>query len=94
MNNQKNDFMHKFTKSAKLQKLNHLQEKRGGNSKLKDKTYKFPLVHSNSGNLSGNNLSSIEIPFSFQSSNDNKNMPKPNQGNHLHSYISNLKKYF
>lgn len=91
MNSKSDNFMFKTNKSAKLQKLNLLKERRGGNIKNnQDKVYKFPLVHSNGGNLSSNNnLSSIEIPFSFNNSNE-KNAPKLNQGNHLHSFISNI----
>jgi len=90
-------FSQKFTKNAKLQKLKYLQDCRqyseqSGRS-IRDKTFKFP---------SGlNNMTNIEIPFSFQtdkisnantSSNANNNQGnKFSKGNQLHTFIS---KYF
>lgn len=75
---------HKFTKSAKIQKLNYLQEKRLNGKTAKDKIYKFPINQNN-------NLSNIEIPFNFQNTNENRNSQPGNKGhnNQLHSYISN-----
>ena len=76
-----------FGKSAKLQKLHFLQEKRNSEKNsgrsIKDKVFKFPFNQSSNNPATCNN---IEIPFSFQNCIERNN--KSNTGNQLHSYIS------
>ena len=85
-------FSQKFTKNAKMQKLRYLQESRQfaeqtGRS-IKDKTFRFP----------SNNVTNIEIPFSFQPNPDGRlggSQGQPGQkfqkGNQqLHTFISNI----
>lgn len=86
-------FNNKFTKNAKLQKLQYLKEKRQfeSNNKIKDKVFKFPF-----GNLNSNTTNTnIEIPFSFNSTNlvDKNNTSsnaanKVKNNNPLHTFIS------
>jgi ankyrin repeat protein len=83
-------FTHKFTKTAKLQKLKLLQERNqmAGGKQIKDKVFKFPFNQNN-------NLTNIEIPFSFQSGgngnlNANSQSNRFAKGNQLHTYISKI----
>lgn len=83
-------FTHKFTKMAKFQKLKYLQERNqmASGKQVKDKVFKFPFNQNN-------NLTNIEIPFSFQSNSSGSLGNAPNQGNRftkgnqLHTFISN-----
>lgn len=85
--------MNGFSKSAKLQKMLYLQEKRTldkSERSTKEKVYSFPL-NQNQNKLG--NSTNIEIPFSFQNNMERAN--KSSNGNQLHTYISNLaKNYF
>lgn len=79
---------HGFSKSAKLQKLLYLQDKRNqekGGRTVKDRVYKFP--QNQNQNITGN-CSNIEIPFSFQNNIDRSS--KAISGNQLHTYISKI----
>ena len=84
--------MNGFSKGVKLQKMQYLQEKRSldkSGRSIKEKVYSFPL-NQNQNKLG--NSTNIEIPFSFQNNIERNN--KSSNGNQLHTYISNIAKYY